>query len=138
MNKRHYFYSPLSGLTVRERRVLALYVINECVSTLGRKRNKKVPTIQIRSHDRDAYGYYNELTNVIRVHWDLHKGVGEFVRTIVHEYTHYLQPIKTQYIKLYKKFGYDNHPFEIKARMNEVELGSYILKKFRSSLADSN
>lgn len=137
MNKRYYFYSPLSELTTTQRRELALYVIGECVNVLGRKRNKKVPTLEIRKHDRNAYGYYNELTNIIRVHWDLHKGVGEFVRTIVHEYTHYLQPIKTQYLKLYKKFGYDEHPFEIEARRNEVELGSYILKKFRDNLVES-
>ena len=43
------------------------------------------------------------------------------VQTVIHEYAHYMQPIKSSYNKLLKEYGYDDHPMEIEAREIEKE-----------------
>lgn len=133
MKDKFYYSSEVKELSRSQMRDLANFIIIECIERIGRKKNLSVPKVQIRKGIKNM-GYYDSLNNYIRVHHNLHTNVGEFVRTLVHEYTHYTQPIKTQYNKLYKKYGYLDHPFEVEARKNEVDYGTILLTKYRKQL----
>jgi hypothetical protein len=88
-----------------------------CQSNLGvnNRRSKKF-TAQIQALSLDAMGDFNYKTNTITVyHWN-NRNVKEIICTTIHEYTHYLQPIRTKYNKLAKVYKYySKHPMERQA-----------------------
>ena len=66
-------------------------------------------------------GYYLDREIVIYI-----KNVNNYadvIRTVIHEYTHYLQMPKmtdnSKYCKMDEIYGYDNNPFELEAVKNE-------------------
>jgi hypothetical protein len=65
------------------------------------------------------YGAYLHRKNTIIIFKEKHKTIEEFVRTIIHEYTHYLQPIRKYYHLVEKITGYGDNPFEAEAYRNE-------------------
>lgn len=65
------------------------------------------------------YGEYDVEDNIIIINLQCNVYVRCLIKTIIHEYTHYLQPIKTKYQKLAKKHGYYDNPLEVEARFNE-------------------
>ena len=91
-----------------------------CIATLGTNPNTNVPPVSVvKRVGSRRYGEYNYMTNKIRIHHNICENVQMMIRTIIHEYTHYIQDIKGKYDILYKKYGYDKHPQEIEARKNE-------------------
>ena len=60
--------------------------------------------------------------------------LGDFIKVFIHEYTHYLQPIKTKYHKMLDECGYENHPHEIEAEDNAQLLYNKFMKEYRNSL----
>lgn len=64
-------------------------------------------------------GEYDPFEHAIYIYVCNCKTVGELVKTLIHEYTHSTQRVMTEYQKMYKKYGYQNHPLEIAA--NEAE-----------------
>ncbi len=66
----------------------------------------------------DMYGVYNSGNHKIRIFKNEIKNVKMLIGIVLHEHTHSLQPIRSYYVKLERKYGYDNHPMEIEARNN--------------------
>jgi len=91
---------------------------------LGVNNRKKTPLSITIDDDTNAtsFGVYDAFINNITIYTKHSNTIEEFISTFIHEYTHYTQPIRTKYYKLYKQFGYDNHPHEIHARDNEIKL----------------
>ena len=93
-----------------------------CVDTFGinnRKKTEFVVSICKQRSGEIAYGQYCPYDNKITIFYDNCPTIKHVVQTVIHEYTHYLQPVKSSYHKLLKKHGYDNHPMEIEARNME-------------------
>jgi hypothetical protein len=71
---------------------------------------------------KTTYGEYCVVDNIISINLERNVYIRCLIKTIIHEYTHYLQPIKTKYQKLAKKHGYYDNPLEVEARYNEINL----------------
>jgi hypothetical protein len=111
-----YLKTPTSELTVRQIRSIVCETIKWCETNLGTKsygvdycvrthRNKTTPT----------YGYYHGASRTITLHRNHTPTVKMVVRTVLHEYTHYLQNLRW-YHNVLSKVGYDKHPQELEAR----------------------
>jgi hypothetical protein len=57
----------------------------------------------------------------------------EFIGTIIHEYIHYKQPVRTKYKKLLKEYGYWDHPFEVEAREVSLKYRDKLYMEFRKN-----
>ena len=79
------------------------------------------------------YGYYCPINNHIHVSVGECKTLGRLTSTFIHEYTHYLQPVRTKYLKSLKEHGYWDCPFEVEARTMERKLNRYLLSEMRAS-----
>jgi hypothetical protein len=111
-----YLKTPTSDMTVHQiRRVVCetirwcetnmgtkSYGVNYCVRTLG---DKYTP----------AYGWYDGRRKTISVFRNHSPNVKMIVRTVLHEYTHYLQNLRW-YNNTLSKVGYNKHPQELEAR----------------------
>ena len=65
-------------------------------------------------------GEYNYDDVEITIYTKNNTTLKDFVSTFIHEYTHYILPQSSHnYGKLYKKWGYDNHPHERMCKSNE-------------------
>jgi len=114
-----YLKTDTSTLTRGQLRMIADATINYCITTLGTKSAKRVPTVSIVKRGRSRrYGQYNMTDNHIQIHYDICGTVQMMIQTLIHEYTHYTQDLK-KYDVLYKQFGYDSHPQELEAVKNE-------------------
>lgn len=65
-----------------------------------------------------VYGCYDPKPNVIYIDPIQCDNVKLIIRTVLHEYTHFLQDIRS-YNRLLREVGYNNHPQECEARGNE-------------------
>ena len=76
----------------------------------------------------DVKGEYCYLLNEITVYWKNITSLEELIRTIVHEYQHYLQ--SPSWMTRYYNMGhdYESHPYEV-AAYNEEENWKKIWKK---------
>ena len=95
-----------------------------CVDTFGINKRKKTEfTVSIckQRGGEKSYGQYCPYENKITIHYDNCTKLKDLIQTVIHEYTHYMQPVKSSYHKLLKKYGYDNHPMEIEAREMEKQ-----------------
>lgn len=102
---------------------IAESAFNWCINKFGNPLKTFNPTINI-SFDRRCkkmYGYYFD--KEIVVYPNVCENKTRLIKTVIHEYCHYLQMPKlnniTKYNKLFEKYGYDNHPLEVEARMYE-------------------
>ena len=62
---------------------------------------------------------YDENTNVIYVYYPNMESEEDVLRSLIHEYTHYLQNITPLKKKMDKVDGYDKSPYEQEAHKNE-------------------
>ena len=114
-----YLKTETSTLTRSAINKIAKETINYCVQTLGTKSALELPAVSVVKRGRSRrYGQYDPIKNKIEIHYNICGDVKMLIRTIIHEYTHYMQNLK-RYDILYSKFGYDKHPQEIEACMNE-------------------
>lgn len=69
--------------------------------------------------DKNLKGEFVSDFNEIIVYWKNIKTEEELIRTLVHEYTHYLQ--SPSWMTRYYNMGYDysDHPYEVQAYMEE-------------------
>jgi len=104
-----------------------------CVEELGDNKRKFPPKILLMDkHERKKYcGMYDPYENIIFVYVDSCKTISSLTSTIIHEYTHYLQPILSKYAKLLNKHGYEDHPHEIEAYGNEKKFNRKLLNYLR-------
>ena len=123
--------TKLNTLTQKELKSLLTISLQYCTYTFGvnkRKRTQLQLEVFDRMHnDKRCAGCYDPITNTMTLFLTPIKTVGELLRTFVHEYTHYLQPCRTKYMKLYEIHGYHDHPFEIEAYKVEKEHGRKLL-----------
>jgi hypothetical protein len=114
-----YLKTPTSTLTRSAIRQIAMETMDYCMQTMGTNPSIRVPRVSVIKRGRSKnYGSFDIDKNNIIVYHNVCETVGMTIRTIIHEYTHYLQDMK-QYQILYKKVGYNKHPYELEARRNE-------------------
>jgi hypothetical protein len=114
-------------LTFSESTAIAFAVIDWCEKHIGINWRYSRPRITLLGGIADdmaktTYGEYCVADNIISINLERNVYVRCLIKTIIHEYTHYLQPIKTKYHKLAKKHGYYDNPLEVEARYNEINL----------------
>jgi len=131
------YYSPrsLKSMSKKEINRVVYLSIWYCRYVLGENKRRDIPKVRVRKNkvNNDYYGEYCPTDNEIRVFTNEVRTLGQLTSTIIHEYTHYLQPIASKYYKLLKEHGYDNHPFEIEARDNEWAYNRKLLNYIREN-----
>jgi hypothetical protein len=65
-------------------------------------------------------GWYDNNKHTINININRSRRVKEFLKTLIHEYTHTIQPVRTHYAKASAKLGYFDNPYEVHARANEI------------------
>jgi hypothetical protein len=134
--KRYLSRDRLKDYSLIEINELILFSLEYCKNKLGiNKRKKKELTYGIYNGDltNGCYGFYDPDEHEIIVMLKVNKTIKDIVGLICHEYTHSLQPCKSQYTKLLNKHGYENHPFEKEAISNEY-IFKEILREYRKTL----
>ena len=105
------------------KKLFALYTLKWCKKNLGVNKRKKPPKVLVRirfyeEDDKNVVGMYISYSNKIIV-YDLNcSSIEDVVSTVIHEYTHYLQPWR-KYWEYFKTHYYSTHPYEKQARKNE-------------------
>lgn len=107
-------------------------IMEYCINTLGYRKSWGICGITLSYTECDDWGLYDPDDHHIYVYMKNIKTVSDLTRTIIHEYTHSTQNISRSYTKLYKKFGYENHPMEIEAYGNEKIYNRKALNYLRS------
>lgn len=113
--------STLDRSTVRQ---IVKLATQWCVNNFGVNNRRRTPfTVSIRKQQSGSpcYGQFCHETNTITIFINHCYNVRLIVRTLIHEYTHYMQPIRGSYYKLLDEYGYDNHPMEVEARESELQ-----------------
>lgn len=112
--------TKLNQLSEKEITKIVSKTIEFCVINLGKLKNKQYPKVSISYEPNYEFmGKYNPVNNEIFLYTKNCKTISDLTKTIIHEWTHTKQRILTEYNKLYKKLGYDNHPMEIEAYQAE-------------------
>ena len=113
----------LNRLDHKSIRKIVDLTIQYCKVHMGINRRRGESGVMVMNQSPNAeekrYGEYCPEYHVIKLFKNNIDNVRCLIETTIHEYTHTLQPVKTNYAKLYDKHGYDNHPYEIEARKNE-------------------
>lgn len=92
-----------------------------CRKVLGVNNRKSLLIEYIFSTEMDdpkVCGEYDDIENIIFIYYRNCDDVRELVATILHEWQHSLQPLRSKYHKV--KGPYCRNPFEIEARKTEV------------------
>jgi hypothetical protein len=104
-----------------ERRADALRIGRQaekwCRTNMGTNNRKKYDVLvtYYKSYDEDVdMGEYRYWDNEIIVYYNNTETVKDFIRTIIHEWQHQLQPM-SKYEELHNEHGYEEHPFELEA-----------------------
>lgn len=71
--------------------------------------------LSISWQKNDTLGLYDIDENEIIVYVKPHLNIRDLIDTVIHEFTHYRQPMY-KYSDILKKTGYNNHPLEVEAR----------------------
>lgn len=76
--------------------------------------------------DKDLIGEYCSMNNELIVYWKNIRNTEDLVKTLIHEYQHYLQSPSwmTRYYNL--GYTYDNHPYEVIAYEKETDYKLFI------------
>ena len=124
----------------------ALLTLEWCIHKYGPSRFAKLSTLKIKLNSRFyAFGEYDQVSNVITLNPKKHNNLKEWVSTVIHEYTHFRQPIGEKYDQYFEQYGrnYDNHPYEItacnKSDRDSDEARRWVLKRInelRDKLSD--
>jgi len=116
-----YLKTPTSGLSTYQIRRVVCETILWCETYLGTKRKSRKLTYKVTSKPYvfPAYGVYYPDHNKIVIHLSECDNVRMVIRTVIHEYTHFLQDLRS-YKRVLKEVGYSNHPQEVEARLSET------------------
>lgn len=123
MRSKYSLITKVSDVPIEDLLRIANSVWANLEQKLGKKRrrNKLEISLITGKHEKGVYGSYFPSDVKILIYLGANKYIRDFIQTIIHEYTHFLQPILKSYVSIAKKVGYDNHPFEIEARENEYK-----------------
>ena len=114
----------------------AKYALRWCEDNLGintRKRKKLSFVMSTRKRTQGKFVYYGNYClykNQITIYINNCETLKNLVSTIIHEYTHYLQPMG-RYKEYEKYYYYSTHPFERQARRNETKYTDTCLSSSR-------
>ena len=111
--------SKLDNRTIRRIVRLSTYWCQENLGVNNRRSKPFKLSIIKQVSGPPCYGMFDEIDNKIYIFHNNCTSISLLVKTVLHEYTHYLQPIRKSYNKLTEEYGYDNHPMEIEAREME-------------------
>jgi len=82
---------------------------------------------QSGEHSSSTKAQYEENTNIIWIYYPNMVNEESVIRSLIHEYTHYLQNITTLSKKYHAmKYSYDEDPHEIEAHKNEEDWQLFI------------
>jgi hypothetical protein len=116
-----YLKTPASALSRRTLGRIAHMTVTWCKKNLGINQRKAYQPIWALSSiidDGKTCGDYDDIENEITIYYKNMDDVRELVATIIHEWTHQLQPCRTKYKKW--KGSYKKHPFEVEAYRAEA------------------
>jgi hypothetical protein len=129
-----YSKTPTNTLTKKQIKKLLKFSAKWCYENMGVNNRKRTDlTFSYGVETNGYYGFYCPVHNHIRLSIAECPTVGRLTSTFIHEYTHYLQPVRSKYLKSLAEHGYWNCPFEVEARMMEKKLNRYLLSEMRAS-----
>ncbi len=118
----------------------AQLTLDWCINRYGVSIHNDILTLDIKFRSKlEFYGEYAADDNTIYLNPVKHKTLGEWVNTIIHEYTHFRQNIDGMYTKYYVKYGrtYENHPHEVTAHRvadrDQREARLWVLQNLRKN-----
>ena len=128
--------SRVDRLPPKTMRSIVYLTISWCMDNLGTNhRRKHMFNISVRKERaKRRCGQFHPVENKMTIFHDNNDYVKDLISTTIHEYTHYLQPIRSKYGLLSKSFDYDNHPMEVEARNNEEKYYKNCWEVIRRSL----
>lgn len=116
---------------------LAKFILSWCPNYMGYPSRKPyLPKLHISYNQSSEFvGEYDNNKKTIYVCYYQIRSMFDLIKTIIHEYTHYIQLYNTEedrkYTRLIKKYYYWNHPFEVKARKNEEKYMRHIYYRIK-------
>lgn len=117
-----YLKTEVDTLTTHQIRKIVCETISWCEANLGVKWKSRTLSYKVRTlGDKytPAYGMYDPIHNTIYVFRNHAPTVRMVVRSVLHEYTHFLQNLRW-YGHTLAKVGYMKHPQEQQARAMEL------------------
>jgi hypothetical protein len=116
--------TEIASLKPSQLKHLKDYALAWCNTYFGKRAHEyaiDVKHIRPRAYSPDAFtlGYYDEDENLIYINTKQADHIREYLRTLLHEYTHSRQPIKRLYARTDTRFGYARNPLEVAARAME-------------------
>ncbi len=120
-------------LTLDELLDIAKHTLFWLENNLGvNKRHKIRQSLSITNDSSAFMGLYEPYKNKMTIYVKNNEYIRDFVQTIIHEYTHTLQPIKTKYNK-YRNLPWRDNPYEAEAINNELTLYKDCWKEVRKN-----
>lgn len=113
---------------------IASMAITWCKNHLGVNGRKALYPIWVFSAERmeSIVGDYDDVENQITIYYHNIDDVRELIATIIHEWTHQLQPCRTKYNKW--KGSYQKNPLEVEAYAAEALYTSPCWKAIKSKV----
>jgi len=111
-------HTKTSRLTTPEIRKVVCEAIKWCETNIGTKhkrRTLKFRVLTLPDRYTPAYGMYDPRNNTLYVFRNHAKDVKMVIRSVLHEYTHFMQNLR-YYTSVLNKVGYNKHPLEQQAR----------------------
>ena len=116
-----YLKTPAQPLGRRELGRISHMTITWCKKNLGinqRKAYKPLFFLSSMVDDGQTCGDYDDIENEITIYYKNIEDVRELVSTVIHEWTHQLQPCRSKYKKW--KGSYHKNPLEVEAYAAEA------------------
>lgn len=111
-------HTKTKKLTTPEIRKVVGEAVNWCKVNIGSKgkfRTLKYRVLTLPEGCTPAYGMYDPQKNVLYVFRNHTTNVKMVIRSVLHEYTHFMQNLR-YYTKVLNEVGYNKHPLEQQAR----------------------
>lgn len=109
----------LSNWTRTEKKLLSERVFRWCKKNMGINRRYKIPislSVVRNDYEPRTYGAFDPAENQIILYHNKIRTLEKLVTTIIHEYQHSLQPVKSYYGIYSVLYGYWDNPLEKDAR----------------------
>jgi hypothetical protein len=114
-----------TAMTRRECERVIPHVVEWCRTNMPRGRKRYYPTVEVERWNAEWYekgevGYYTQdgASSEIHIAYDRLHSVHSLIRTVIHEWTHYIQPAKVL-LAMHSGDDYRSHPCEVQAFENE-------------------
>lgn len=113
--------TPVQPLGRAEILRISRLALKWCKKNLGVNNRKQYELIcNVAVGDENECGEYDPEDNRITIYWNSMMNTEEIIRTCIHEWTHYKQPMLAHYFRIKKP--YSKHPMEREAIRAEGKL----------------